>query len=88
MRMIPATAFVIALAAFVSGAAPVLAGAGIHSCMEDWTSSECIDISNVRDPDHSENGRETADSGNASPDASRQSNGEPEEAEEKSKLKK
>ncbi|MCY4032153.1 MAG: hypothetical protein OXF05_08550 [Hyphomicrobiales bacterium] len=80
MRTIPATAFVIALAAFVSDAAPVLAGGGIHSCLEDWTSSECIDINNVRDPDNAENGRETADSGDAIPDASKQSNDEPEEA--------
>lgn len=80
MRTIPATAFVIALAAFVSGTAPVLAGGEIHPCVEDWTSSECIDINNVRDPDQFENGNngEKVDSDDATPAAAVQSENGPE----------
>ena len=80
MGTIPATAFVIALAAFVFGAAPVLAGGEIHPCLEDWTSSECIDINNVRDSDQFENDKdkETVDSDDATPAAAAQSENEPE----------
>lgn len=78
MRTIPMVAFVIALAAFVSGATPVFASGELHPCLEDWTSSECIDISNVRDPDQFESDKEVVDSGNTSREATKQSTGESE----------
>ena len=76
MRVTLATTFVLALVAFVSDTAPVLAGGEFHSCLENWTSSECIDINRVRDPDQFEIDREV-DSDDAAPAAVKQSEDEP-----------
>ena len=77
MRTTPATAFVVALAAFVSDASPALAGGEFHPCLEDWTSSECIDINNVRDLDQSGNDKEAMGSDDATPATVTQSEDEP-----------
>ncbi|MCY4048659.1 MAG: hypothetical protein OXF24_03640 [Hyphomicrobiales bacterium] len=73
-----ATIFVIASMAVASSASPVFAGGEVHPCLKDWTSSECIDITDVRDPDQlDENDAAVAESDDALIETETQTEDEP-----------
>lgn len=80
MKMVAAI-FVIASAVVAFGACPVFAGGEVHPCLKDWTSSECIDITDVRDPDQlDENDEVEVEPDNVTPETAAQSEDDPGES--------